>query len=764
MVPGRGRSVRQSPVLDRIVALARRTPNRGLVHIFLGHPRSDGGDKTTVEPGNTFSPGMGSCGVALWTACGRALMTPDRIAPGRIAWSLDTAASPVCTAIYAAGPVTVTHRLTHLGGAGSEGADLNEVIYTDTATAAVPVTACIVVRGRGPAGGAIQTLAWDRAARQLTVNGAQTIAVEAPSLRCVLAPTPGPADMAVIHCRLHPAPGRPAVIRFKVEHGFGDGAFGRAILRRRPFARTTVAAGFRRAAAVWRTELPARLFAPDPRIAAAWERCGHHILAAMECGLPRIGAVNYPVFWIRDCVIVLRALDLMGRHDLARTGADYLAPLLFGGGFGAESDAPGEGIWALAAHGRMTRDRRRLKAVFPFIEHRVTLLDAMRTARVPLRAMAENRTPAFHAAAGVNILCRAARTGFIHGRMDWHSPDFYINCRAAAGMQMAAYAAAVTGRRMLARRWARQASAWEERIGRHLLPGYGNPRDLAVTPHPATVLAGHPALRRNFERWYHYETVAVPAGTRAVWVRYMLNSTGAEPAACSIYAVRMEARVTPAAVPAGPLAVTFTWKEVQADRTLIQRSHTQVAAKLPCTYTVNVGGTDHPMMESLAVAMPAAPAGLKTGYSDGRDAGGERFAGRWLSFGRNLAVGKPYTVSVPSGANWEAGDPDGKKLTDGVAGPPYTGGTSYRYGAIWGSGQNPVITLDLGADTVCAAFGLNIHGYPGWDALKGEVQDTIKVLTSADGQAWAPQGSLNPRPICAGAGSRSITCGPTRRP
>ena len=46
---------------------------------------------------------------------------------------------------------------------------------------------------------------------------------------------------------------------------------------------------------------------------------------------------------------------------------------------------------------------------------------------------------------------------------------------------MAAYAAAVTGRRGQARRWARQAGEWETRIARHLLSGYGNPRDAAVT-------------------------------------------------------------------------------------------------------------------------------------------------------------------------------------------------------------------------------------------------------------------------------------------
>jgi len=30
-----------------------------------------------------------------------------------------------------------------------------------------------------------------------------------------------------------------------------------------------------------------------------------HMISAMEAGMPRIGAVNYPVFWLRDGVIML---------------------------------------------------------------------------------------------------------------------------------------------------------------------------------------------------------------------------------------------------------------------------------------------------------------------------------------------------------------------------------------------------------------------------------------------------------------------------
>ena len=238
----------------------------------------------------------------------------------------------------------------------------------------------------------------------------------------------------------------------------------------------------------------------------------------------------------------------------------------------------------------------------------------------------------------------------------------------------------------------------------------------------------------------HYETVAIPRGHRRVWVQYLMHSPEAARTGCSIYAVRMEASHLPADAAFRPIEVTFDWSQRQEDYSLVRRSHTQRVDKLPCRYTINVGGVDHPVMNSLRVG--EARHGTKLGYSDGKDAGGEKFVGRWLTVGRNLAVGKPYTVSVPSQTNWGAGDPDGRKLTDGVVGPPYAGGTSYRSGAIWGKGKNPVLTLDLGSVQPCAAFGMNFHGYPWWDALKGQIRDEVEVSVSPDGRQYRSLGLL----------------------
>jgi len=241
----------------------------------------------------------------------------------------------------------------------------------------------------------------------------------------------------------------------------------------------------------------------------------------------------------------------------------------------------------------------------------------------------------------------------------------------------------------------------------------------------------------------HYETVnEIPVGARSVLFKYLLNAAAVGTNTCSIYAVRLEANHKPVEPGFKPIEVTFNWSERRDDYSLAQRSHTQLIEKAPLRYTINVGGVDHPVVNSLRVRARGSDADATYGYSDGKDIEAEKFVGRWVTYGKNLAEGKEYTLSHPSIGNWGAGDPDGKKLTDGVTGPPYAGGNSYKYGACWNARTNPVITLDLGAPKACASFGMDFHGYPWWDALQGQVKDKVEVLTSLDGEDYESQGSL----------------------
>ena len=488
-------------------------PHGGRVHVFLGHPLSDGCDKTTVEPGNVFSPGVWTCGVALWFEVEGEWRSPLLLAEEDIAWGFGGEGEtpgqpPILRARYDFAGLSVDHEMAYLGGEGAEGTDWHRVRLA--ADRPLRVRACIAVRAVGPAGGPLRQVQWDEAAQALRMNGGAQLRVEAPTMagsaaEALVAGAHEPVGLAWADLAL--APGAPAEVRFSARHSFTDRVGMRPELQtvsRHAELRVDEALGLARRE--WAEALPARVFGPDGRIEAVWSQCAWHILAAMECGLARIGQANYPIFWMRDGILIVRALDLIGRGDLARRCNDYLAPLDFSGGFGAESDSPGEGIWSLVAHARMSGDDAWLAEAMPHVRRRVKLLDAMRTATRPLHAMTENRIPRFWSSPSETIFCLPADRGLVHGRMDHHSPDFYINCWVAAGYAQAAYAARRLGLAADAETWEAAAREVERLIAERLLPHYGgNPRDPIVTPHPTGALTGEstrPELTERLAAWF----------------------------------------------------------------------------------------------------------------------------------------------------------------------------------------------------------------------------------------------------------------------
>ncbi|MCL2646517.1 MAG: discoidin domain-containing protein [Phycisphaerales bacterium] len=252
----------------------------------------------------------------------------------------------------------------------------------------------------------------------------------------------------------------------------------------------------------------------------------------------------------------------------------------------------------------------------------------------------------------------------------------------------------------------------------------------------------------------HFETVTgVPAGTKSVLLKYSLNGPGSwdkkkgSNGICSLYAVHMEVNHKLAAPSNSPVEVTFNWRERQKDYTIVPRSYTQAVDKLPATFNINVGGYDQPIVDSLTVNLKGARPDVKYGYSDGKDVGGEKFVGNWVTYGKNLAQDKPYSVSVPPVADkksvWGANDESGKRLTDGRVGSSFSGGVNFAEGPAWTKGMKPEITVDLGKPEKIAAFRIHILGYPTQDAMKGEIKDKVEVLTSDDGKDFKSAGNFD---------------------
>lgn len=243
----------------------------------------------------------------------------------------------------------------------------------------------------------------------------------------------------------------------------------------------------------------------------------------------------------------------------------------------------------------------------------------------------------------------------------------------------------------------------------------------------------------------HYAGVSgIPGEHHEVLLKYSLIAPQAGPTACSIYSVRMQVAHESVGPSFQPFDVIFTWHEVQRDRTLVTRSHRQRVDRVPMRYLIDVGGEDHPIMESLRVELATDSGDRKYGYSDDRPGLGTRVLDFWQELGRNIMRNKPYTLNVqPTGA-WGADDPLGTKLTDGLVGSNYAGGTAMKYAVGFDEKTGPAeITVDLGQPQKIAALGIHLTaGWPWWDALKGEIKDRIEALTSLDGKEYVSHGEF----------------------
>ncbi len=146
-----GRNLKIDQIIRKLIKKAGTLKNRGQIHLFLGNPLSDGCDKTTVEPGNSYSPGVWTCGISLWIELSENLYSPDLIRNDVIQWELNP---PVIKSKYTIkNAITITQHMTHLEGEGAEGVDYNEIQFA--ALKDCNLRTFIVIQDIGQAGGEI---------------------------------------------------------------------------------------------------------------------------------------------------------------------------------------------------------------------------------------------------------------------------------------------------------------------------------------------------------------------------------------------------------------------------------------------------------------------------------------------------------------------------------------------------------------------------------------------------------------------------------
>jgi hypothetical protein len=557
--------------------------NRSDTHVLLGVPQSLEAFRTVVEPGNAFSPGVGTFGVSVWVYDPKEakLHATEEMPLDVFTWRFAPGGVPILTCSWQAGPFDVSSELftegqwqggrigTHLtvtvsrekkaeearhgrDAHGTHGQDARateeakhgqdvhathggdaratkEAAEETTAEEAAEGSVFVVVRSFGPAGGAVRQIQYDAGGRTLNVNGAPAAYLDAPAdgfgavsyrqegsdigayLRDGLLPEAGAVDddsgwaSAALEFKLALAPGQSRVMHLQFPHhlGFPNRTLAASLSGPNHVENTDECrADFVQA---WRERTGrVELTTPDERFTQAFYCQLAHLYMATVYNEVRISNISYPIWWLRDGVYVLNALDKGGLHEFARQACLNIAPRPAFGGFGSEGDGPGEGVWALTEHYYLTADRAYLERIYPSLVQRAELLLEMIHAKEPVRMFTEFGTPEAMLSPISDLMCLAANDGLIVGRMDWHFPVFWVNAHACAGLARVGRAAEDLGDAAAAAKYRAAADALHARLLAEVPRQFGqNDRDVTGIVWPTRVFTGQePGVGAVFDAFW----------------------------------------------------------------------------------------------------------------------------------------------------------------------------------------------------------------------------------------------------------------------
>lgn len=457
---------------------------RSDVRVFLGEPGAPEATKTTVEPGSVFSPGMRTFGVTWWLRRpdDNAFFATESAPLDTLKWRYEDGFLPIIHCETQFGSLRAHHTLFQDGTAQScSEAVCARLELMNDSESAQRVEVFIALRSLGPAGGPLRDLSvggdecsFKLGRRDLPLLGFDGVpdaigcgvGDPSPLARAGQVPAERHAEDGQGWCfglarfDLTLAPGEAWQVSFDCpQQTYGNlvnDVPGTVIPLPEKFE-----ARLERHRAHWRAAFGSiDLQVPDADFRNAFFAGLQHMLTAMVGDQARIAPLSYPLPWLRDSIYIIRCFDLAGWHELARSATGYCARNDFFGGFGAEGDAPGQGIWALVEHYRTTRDRGWLKEIYPAIQRKCDWLFRMRRADAPIQIIVDTPTLAFtHAERAAGVICVASRDGLIRGAMD-HGIDYalgWVNQWALAGWRGAAFAARELGETADAERFEREA-------------------------------------------------------------------------------------------------------------------------------------------------------------------------------------------------------------------------------------------------------------------------------------------------------------------
>ncbi len=453
---GGGRTQRQV-LLDAMKQRPGDPWPRGTGHVLLAEPGSPRTQKAYHEPGGGFSPAPGSFGVSVWVLGEDAdiLTTGETIALESIRQRYDWSGEANIPAILTE---TDHYRARwscespgrwrlNLRGAGEPRRDL-----------------AVLIRGPGPAGGGVKAIRFD--------GGALLI-----DHRWVLTPRPLPE---AVHLGTEAEKGwtRAAPARRAVTDDEGW-CYARLVLPGGTDLELSIRdtqPQFASPLAFADTRSTVSCDLPDERFEASLEAQVANLMMGCVGRQTRPGEpTNYPLAWERDGACSVVAMARCGRLETARDLSIYFAENDFFGGFGAEGDAPGSAIGALADVAALLRDPGFDRFIWPHVRRKAAIIHEMLHAAAPVEKQWVG--PVLANVAEPHVICKAAKDGVIYGSMDHHYPALYINAVSYRGMSRAAGLADRLGRAERARAYRRTAETIRQGWRRAFHTGEaGNPR------------------------------------------------------------------------------------------------------------------------------------------------------------------------------------------------------------------------------------------------------------------------------------------------
>jgi hypothetical protein len=404
---------------DRQAVLAemRRRPGdpwpRGESHVVLAAPGTEADAKAYLEPGGSFSPRARSFGIALWVrdSSGRLRTTSDAIPLTRLRQRFDSGAT-VPPAVVVRSPWYAA-RWTYDGRwrlqvRPERGARIE-----------------LVLRSVGPAGGPVERLQWHSG--RLRVND-----------RWLIEPSPAPATM-VLGDERSPGWQQAGTPRAQWRDDAGWG-YARFPLPAETTSVLTITDAVLPAAPPARLEPLPRLRLPDPAFEASLRaQVAHLLMATVHEQTRSADPLNTAVPWQRTGAYEIVALVRAGQAQRSRALAELMIRRDYYGGFGAEADAPGLGIWALTEVAAALRDSSYDRRVWPAVDRKAALIERYLTARDTIRATVLNRiVPRYRLREDNDVVALPSRDGLVVGRMDHHYPLLYVNAVSYLGLREAA--------------------------------------------------------------------------------------------------------------------------------------------------------------------------------------------------------------------------------------------------------------------------------------------------------------------------------------